>query len=146
MVIKLLSEGHEVVVWNRSKERISNFKLRISNFKYKDNLTVAQDIRDLFEKLSPPRIVWLMLPAHSTSSGSETGDPTQDILDEVEKYVDADDVIIDGGNAFFEDTERRYGHFRKKSVKFLGIGVSGGVIAARAGYPFMAGGEPCGYY
>ena len=56
-----------------------------------------------------------MLPAHSTSSGSETGDPTQDILGEIAKYVEAGDIVIDGGNAFFGDTERRYEHFGKKS-------------------------------
>src|SRR3989344_4947265 len=106
MVIKLLEEGHKVVVWNRTREKISLLRHRLrqgfegqegfegqANFK----LRVAETIEDLVKQLDKPRIVWLMLPAHSTrsagsvqaGSGLGTGDPTQEILDEVEKYVDA---------------------------------------------------------
>ena len=129
MVIKLLEGDHEVVVWNRSSSKVEELK---SKFKIQPvldrvetrsgNLKVASSVKDLVNQLDLPRVIWSMLPA---------GEATEEILDEVEKYVESGDVIIDGGNAFFEDTERRYRHFRKKFVKFLGIGVSGGVIAAR---------------
>ncbi|OGE15638.1 hypothetical protein A3J89_01635 [Candidatus Curtissbacteria bacterium RIFOXYB12_FULL_40_6] len=163
MVVKLLSEGHEVVVWNRSKERISNFQLllknnfsskkQISNFKYKNNLKAAKNLQDLTGNLDSPRVVWLMVPARSTgstsslqaSSVSVTGDATQEILDQVEKFIGKDDIVIDGGNAHFGDTQRRYEYFKKKGIHFLGIGVSGGIIAAEEGYPMMAGGAKKGY-
>ena len=145
MVIKLLGEGHEVVVWNRTREKISLLCHRLrqgfegqegfegqANFK----LRVAETIEDLVKQLDKPRIVWLMLPA---------GEATEEILGKVEKYVDADDVIIDGGNAHWPDTQRRYEHFSKKGVRFLGIGVSGGIIAAREGYPLMVGGDRSAY-
>ncbi|KKS04919.1 6-phosphogluconate dehydrogenase (decarboxylating) [Candidatus Curtissbacteria bacterium RIFCSPHIGHO2_12_41_11] len=143
MVIKLLEGDHEVVVWNRSSSKVEELK---SKFKIQPvldrvetrsgNLKVASSVKDLVNQLDLPRVIWSMLPA---------GEATEEILDEVEKYVESGDVIIDGGNAFFEDTERRYRHFRKKFVKFLGIGVSGGVIAAREGYPLMAGGDQSAY-
>src|SRR3989344_2235488 len=145
MVIKLLEEGHKVVVWNRTREKISLLCHRLrqgfegqegfegqANFK----LRVAETIEDLVKQLDKPRIVWLMLPA---------GEATEEILGKVEKYVDADDVIIDGGNAHWPDTQRRYEHFSKKGVRFLGIGVSGGIIAAREGYPLMVGGDRSAY-
>jgi len=136
MVIKLLEEGHDVVVWNRTKEKISNFKFQISNSQYKDNLKIANSIKDLVLKLEKPRIIWLMLPA---------GRATQEILDQVEDDIGSGDIVIDGGNAHYADTQKRFEHFKSKGIKFLGIGVSGGVIAARDGYPLMVGGDRSAY-
>ena len=136
MVIKLLKEGHEVVVWNRTAEKISNLKSQISNFKYRGNLILSTSVNDLTSRLDLPRIVWLMLPA---------GEATQEVLDQVENYIDANDIVIDGGNAHFTDTQKRYESFSKKGVEFLGIGVSGGLIAAKEGYPLMVGGSEKGY-
>ena len=136
MVAKLVNEGHEVVVWNRTKEKISNFKFQISNSQYKDNLKIANSIKDLVLKLEKPRIIWLMLPA---------GRATQEILDQVEDDIGSGDIVIDGGNAHYADTQKRFEHFKSKGIKFLGIGVSGGVIAARDGYPLMVGGDRSAY-
>ena len=162
MVVKLLTEGYEVVVWNRTKDKISLLRQGFegqANFK---NLSAAKSIEDLVEKLDKPRVVWLMLPARSTHSagsmqassgsgtrsnfsGSEAGDPTQEILDEIEKYIEEGDIVIDGGNAHWRDTQERFEHFQKRGVSFLGIGVSGGIIAAREGYPLMVGGSKKAY-
>lgn len=135
MVTKLFEEGHEVVVWNRSSSKIDDLKFKIEKFKFKSaigNLKVGLSIRDLTGKLGKPRIIWLMLPA---------GEATEEILKEVDLYVEMGDVVIDGGNAHYTDTQRRYDDFSKKGVLFLGIGVSGGVIASRAGYSLMIGGK-----
>ena len=139
MVTKLLNEGHEVVVWNRSKEKVEDLKVKIQNSKFEiasQNLKVGDSIEDLAKKLEKPRIVWSMLPA---------GEATQDILDQVEQYADKGDIVIDGGNAYYPDTQRRWEHFSQKGIKFLGIGVSGGVIAAVEGYPLMVGGDRSAY-
>ena len=144
MVLKLLREGHEVVVWNRSKEKVDSL---LSQKKPDWKISAAETVKELVESLDPPRIIWSMLPARSgtSSSGSETGDATQGILDQVEQYAEKEDIIIDGGNAKYTDTQRRYENFSKKQIRFLGIGVSGGVIAATEGYPLMVGGDRSAY-
>ncbi len=136
MVSKLLQEGHEVIVWNRSPEGISNFKFQISNFQSNINLKIAKNIGDLVKQLDKPRIVWSMVPA---------GEATQNILDEISKLAGKDDIVIDGGNAHFADTQTRFELARQTGIKYLGIGVSGGIIAATEGYPMMVGGDKNAY-
>ncbi len=137
MASKLLQEGHELVVWNRSKDVIEEFKIQNSKFKITiQNLKVAGTIKDLIASLEKPRIVWSMLPA---------GPATQDIMDQILKLVSKGDIVIDGGNSNFKDTQRRFEDFKKKNIKFLGIGVSGGIIAATQGYPMMVGGDKSAY-
>ena len=126
MVTKLVNEGHGVIVWNRTREKGDELKAQLPQ------LEIADSVGDLVKALAKPRIVWLMLPA---------GEATQEILDEVEKYVEAGDIVIDGGNAHYTDTQKRFDHFEAKEIRFLGIGVSGGIIAARDGYPLMVGGD-----
>lgn len=132
MVGKLLKEGHEVVVWNRTKEKIIDFRSQIVDKDQSAMLVVAESISDLIGKLDKPRIVWSMLPA---------GEITHQILDEISKFVDEGDMVVDGGNSKFSDTEEEAKKFKERNVRFLGIGVSGGIIAAQEGYPMMAGGN-----
>ncbi len=137
MVSKLLEEGHEVIVWNRSPDKISLLRQGFEGqANFKDNLIEASSVEDLVRQLEKPRIVWSMLPA---------GEATQEILGEVSKFVEAGDIVIDGGNSRFSDTDLRYDSFGKKGIRFLGIGVSGGVIARTAGYPMMVGGDRLAY-
>jgi len=120
MVIKLQKEGHEVVVWNRSEHE----------------LKTAATIEKLVKSLKSPRIIWSMVPA---------GEATQNVLDEVSKFVSKGDIVIDGGNSNFKDTEKRFKDFKNKGIRYLGIGVSGGVIAFENGYPLMVGGDKSAY-
>lgn len=137
MVGKLLRENHDLVVWNRSQEAINVFLSEVRNEKLEDgNLKIAKTIKELVNSLGKPRVVWLMLPA---------GEVTENILKEVLKFVQRDDIVIDGGNAHYKDTQRRFDEFKKKGIRFLGIGVSGGVIAATEGYPIMVGGDFSAY-
>jgi len=131
MVSKLLKEGHQVVVWNRSEGPVQELKSNSAG-----DLKIAKTIKELVASLDKPRIVWLMLPA---------GEATDTVLTEVEKYIDVDDIVINGANNNYIDTERQYNHFSKKGFKFLGIGVSGGVIAEFKGYPLMVGGDKSAY-
>jgi 6-phosphogluconate dehydrogenase len=143
IVEKLLADGHEVVAWNRSPEAISNLKTKIENRKSKtssfakasadkQNLKVGKSIEGLVLSLEKPRIVWLMLPP---------GDVTENSLQEVIKFVDEGDIVIDGGNAFYKDSERRSKALSAEGIAYLGIGVSGGIKAAETGYPMMIGGD-----
>lgn len=120
---KLIAGGHEVLAWNRT--RIENSELRIQN-----------SIKDLVQDLEKPRVIWLMLPQ---------GKPTDEILSEVQRYIEKNDIVIDGGNAFYKDTEKRFRTFAKKGIRFLGIGVSGGVHGEKNGYSLMVGGDKTAY-
>lgn len=138
MVIKLLREGHEVIVWNRSSGKVEELKLKVT-FREKirskrasEKLKVGKTIEDLVNQLDKPRVIWSMVPA---------GGATDEILNEVSKYIEVGDIVVDGGNSKYSDTQRRYESFIEKGIKFLGIGVSGGIIAATEGYPMMAGGN-----
>ena len=127
---KLVKEGHDVVVWNRSPEAVKAIQAEYPT------VTAFVHIQDALLHLTKPRVVWMMLPA---------GEATEEILVEVERFVQKDDIIIDGANSKFSDTETRFTRLREKEIKFLGIGVSGGVIAGVQGYPMMVGGDKGAY-
>ena len=131
MVLKLLKEGQEVAAWNRSEEAIRKIKAKT------ESLKIAETIKALVQSLEKPRVVWIMLPA---------GEAAENVLNEVSKYVQKGDIVIDGGNSNWKDTERRFKKFKKRGIKFLGIGVSGGIIAFEHGYPMMVGGDKEAYY
>ncbi len=135
IALKLLREGHEVVAWTRSESTISNFKFKISNSQSGKKLKIAKSVQDLINSLNLPRTVWLMVDANATG----------EVLDEVLKYVEKGDIIIDGGNSYYKDTQRRFENLKKRGIKFLGIGVSGGIIAEKQGYPLMVGGDVSAY-
>lgn len=135
MVKKLLAGGHEVIGWNRSKSGVD----ALVNSLTPDELQLfspADNVEHLVSSLVTPRVLWLMLPA---------GGATQGILDEIAPLLQKGDIIIDGGNAKYTDTQERVESFEKKGIRFLGIGVSGGILAATNGYPLMAGGDKTAY-
>lgn len=136
---KLILDGHEVIVWNRSDGPVEELKIKIEKSNTKNtnyNFKFFYTIQELVASLKSPKVIWMMLPA---------GSATQSILDEVLKYVLAGDIIIDGGNAYYKDTEQRSRILAASGIKFLGIGVSGGVKAFENGYPLMAGGDISAY-
>ena len=116
---KLVEEGHAVVGWNRSESPLKN----------------VDTIQELVEKLDKPRIIWIMVSYNAV----------EEVLLELKKYIEKDDIVIDGGNSFYKDTQRRFEEFEKSGIRFLGIGVSGGIIARENGYPLMVGGSKSGY-
>ncbi len=137
MVMKLLGEGHEVVVWNRTKEKVEVLKAEAApNWKLSD----AESVEDLVKKSAGdepgPKIIWSMLSA---------GEPTESMLSEIRKFTEKGDIVIDGGNSKHTDTQKNYEVFTKDEIEFLGIGVSGGIVAAVEGYPMMVGGSQTAY-
>ncbi len=134
---KLMKEGHHVVVWNRSRAILDEMRQNETEYIVNGQLVLAHTLEELRDTLQKPRILWAMLPA---------GDPTENVMTQLlETVVEQGDVVIDGGNAFYKDTERRAQQFAQKSVKYLGIGVSGGIVGATNGYPLMVGGDQTGY-
>ncbi|MBP6882070.1 MAG: NADP-dependent phosphogluconate dehydrogenase [Candidatus Levybacteria bacterium] len=150
MVEKLLLDGHDVIAWNRSPEPVESIKNYVAsrkqvkehNTSYKlpttmvGEFTGVQSIENLVKTLKSPRVVWVMLPA---------GDPTDDALTEVIKHTEKGDIVIDGANSFYKDTQRRSEELSKMDIRFLGIGVSGGIKAGEKGYPLMVGGDRSAY-
>jgi 6-phosphogluconate dehydrogenase len=140
MVDKLLAEKHELVVWNRSPGPLEDLQKehtrRESGRRKYGALSIAESLTDLVESLAEPRIIWMMLPA---------GEATEGVLAVLSDLIDEGDVLIDGGNSNYKDTERRFRILQEKKVKYLGIGVSGGIIAEKEGYPLMAGGDRSAY-
>jgi 6-phosphogluconate dehydrogenase len=133
---KLIEGNHSVVVWNRSTGILDQLRAEKSQAIIKGNLVLTHTIDELKNTLRAPRIVWTMLPA---------GDPTTNVMNQLKELLEKGDIFIDGGNAHFTDSERRAGEFSQKEIKFLGIGVSGGLFGLTNGYPLMVGGDQDAY-
>ena len=123
IALKLQKEGHKTIAWNRSEKLLKGVK-------------TTTNIKEVFDNLSKPAVLWLMLPA---------GSATEEVLKEASSYLKKGDIVIDGGNAHFSDTQKRFEHFKKKGIDFLGIGVSGGILAEKNGFPLMVGGSKKAY-
>jgi 6-phosphogluconate dehydrogenase len=93
----------------------------------------ATSLEELVERLAPPRAVWVMVPA---------GAPTEQVVADLGKRMDADDVIIDGGNSFYKDDVRRATALRSQGIHYVDVGTSGGIWGLERGYCLMIGGEP----
>jgi 6-phosphogluconate dehydrogenase len=94
-------------------------------------ISVASDLRELAALLSPPRAVLIMVPA---------GDAVDTVLDGLLPVLSRGDVVADGGNSHFRDTERRAARLAAAGIAYLGVGVSGGEAGARHGPSYMPGG------
>ncbi len=94
--------------------------------------STAKTLEELRDQLAAPRAFWLMVPA-----GKITEETFQTLLGLAER----DDVIVDGGNSNFHDSQRRYAAAKKRGIRFVDAGVSGGVWGLSVGYCLMVGGD-----
>ena len=125
MARRLSINSHTVVGYNRSKEIIDQLS--------GENIIIpAYSIGEVVNKLSKPRIIWLMVPA---------GDATEDNLIKIADLLSEGDIIIDGANSNFNDTVRRAKYLSDKNINFVDVGVSGGIWGLQEGYSLMIGGE-----
>ncbi|MGB7202618.1 MAG: NAD(P)-binding domain-containing protein, partial [Pyrinomonadaceae bacterium] len=99
-------------------------------------LDVGSDLPDFLAKLESPRNIMLLVPA---------GPIVDSVIADLIPHLDADDLIIDGGNSHFTDTERRETELSAKNIGFMGVGVSGGEEGARRGASIMPGGQRAHY-
>ena len=126
MVERLVKGGHTVIASNRSPGPIEEAA--------KKGAVPAKDIKELVTKLdTTPKVVWLMVPS---------GQVTEDKIWETAALLKEGDIIIDGGNSNFRDSMRRGAELKKKGIRFLDCGTSGGIWGLQVGYCMMAGGEP----
>ena len=124
MVRRLINRGHRCVVFARSPKSVDEL--------VKHNAVGAASVADLAQKLVRPRVVWLMVPAAAVDG----------TIAEILPYLDADDILIDGGNSYYVDDRRRARELAKKRVHYVDVGTSGGVWGLERGYCMMIGGEP----
>jgi 6-phosphogluconate dehydrogenase len=116
---------HEVVAFDPSPDAV---KQAVSN-----GAQGARSLADLVKKLSPPRMVWVMVPA---------GEVTEKLISQLSKLLDRDDTIVDGGNTKWTDDKRRAVELRKQGIHYIDVGTSGGVWGLEVGYCMMVGGPP----
>ena len=123
MVRRLLRGGHQCVVYDRSTEAVATLA--------GEGATGSESLEDFIAKLQRPRAVWLMIPAALVDA----------TLTELASKLDADDILIDGGNSHYIDDIRRATELKAKSLHYVDAGVSGGVWGLERGYCQMIGGE-----
>jgi 6-phosphogluconate dehydrogenase len=123
MARRLIRGGHDVIAYNRTREKI----LQIA----REGARPADSPSDLVEKLHTPRIVWLMLPAGGT---------VDEHIDIFANHLSAGDILIEGGNSFYKDDIRHAETLKAKGVHYIDAGVSGGIRGLENGYCIMAGG------
>lgn len=124
MAKRLMKGKHEVVVYNRSKEKVEEIA--------KEGAVAADSISDLVQKLSPRRVVWVMLPA---------GETTDMHLAKAATYLCEGDILVDGGNSYYKDDIRRAKEFDDLGINYMDAGISGGIWGLQIGYCAMVGGK-----
>ena len=114
--------------------RVVGFELKApSDELTRAGLTVVRALADFRTQLSPPRVIFLYIPA---------GPPVDQLLDDLARHLESGDILVDGGNSYWGDSVRRSERLAAKGVQFVDLGTSGGVDGARHGACFMAGGNP----
>jgi len=126
MVRRLVRDGHEIVIYNRTPEKTRELEAE------GEGATATFSIADLVADLEKPRAVWVMVPA---------GDATEAQIAELLEHLEPGDTIIDGGNTNFHDDVRRHADLAKKGIRYVDAGTSGGIWGLQVGYCLMVGGD-----
>ena len=124
IVRRLMRAGHECVVFDRDPSAGA----RLAG----EGAEAAGSLSDFVRALTPPRAVWIMVPA---------GEATESTVRELAPLLSPGDTIIDGGNSFWKDDIRRAGDLKSKGLAYIDAGTSGGVWGLERGYCLMLGGE-----
>ncbi|MFB5760627.1 NADP-dependent phosphogluconate dehydrogenase [Paenibacillus medicaginis] len=132
LALNIESKGFSVSLYNRSAEKTKEL-LEESPGK---NFAGTYSIEEFVQSLEVPRRILIMVKA---------GQPTDDTINQLVPYLDEGDILIDGGNAYFPDTQRRNKELSAKGLRFIGAGVSGGEEGALKGPAIMPGGQKEAY-
>ncbi len=121
---RLIQGGHSVVVFDSDPNVLA--------IAQKENILIANSLDELVGKLTKRKIVWIMLPA---------GEITNACILDLSDLLDRGDIIIDGGNSYYKDTQSIAEKLFKKDINFLDVGTSGGIWGLENGYSLMVGGD-----
>lgn len=123
MVRRLIEHGHTCVVYDVSPKAVSDL--------VDEDAVGSSSLAELVKKLAKPRTVWLMVPAAVVDN----------TISELLPHLQADDIVIDGGNSYYIDDIRRAKELRSKGIHYVDVGTSGGVRGLERGYCMMIGGD-----
>ena len=124
MAERLRLAGHKVVGFDFNKDAVAKLSAAGS--------VGVNSLEDLVKNLSAPRAVWIMVPA---------GDPVDQTIANLEKFMQKGDTFIDGGNSNYKDSQRRHSEAKAKGYEFIDAGTSGGIWGLKEGYSMMVGGD-----
>ena len=124
MARRLLKGKHKVVAYNRSSERTREIS--------REGATGAYSLEEMVEMLTPPRVIWLMIPA---------GKPVDELISNLRGLLGKGDIILDGGNSFYKDDLRHKEELKSSGIHYMDVGVSGGIWGLKVGYCLMIGGD-----
>lgn len=130
LVLNMADHGYAVAVFNRTSSKTDEFLKGPAKGK---KIAGAHELKDFVAQLKRPRRVMLMVKA---------GDPVDEFIDQLVPLLEKGDIIIDGGNSHFPDSQRRFEALKAKGLLFIGAGISGGEEGARHGPSIMPGGNP----
>jgi len=128
IILNMNDHGFTVCAFNRTVSKVDDF---LANEAKGTKIIGARSIEDMCKKLKKPRRVMLLVKA---------GDAVDEFISQILPFFEAGDIIIDGGNSHFPDSERRYLQLKEQGIHFIGCGVSGGEEGARNGPSMMPGG------
>lgn len=126
-------KGFGVALYNRHGDRTDKL---MADHGHEGRFTPSKDVAGFAASLSKPRVLIIMVKA---------GKPVDDVIAELEPHLEEGDIVIDGGNSLFTDTDRRFAALKQKKLRFIGMGVSGGEEGALEGPSMMPGGERSAY-
>jgi 6-phosphogluconate dehydrogenase len=124
IVRRLMKHGHSTVVYDKDAKAVAAIAA--------DGADGARALEEFVSKLEKPRTAWVMLPA---------GKITEATIDALAKLMESGDVIIDGGNTFWQDDVRRGKALQERGIHYIDVGTSGGVWGIDRGYCMMIGGD-----
>ncbi|MGA8042808.1 MAG: decarboxylating NADP(+)-dependent phosphogluconate dehydrogenase [Terracidiphilus sp.] len=133
LVLNMNDHGFKVAVFNRTVSKVDDF---LANEAKGTQVVGAHSLQELASLLKRPRRVMLMVKA---------GDTVDQMIDHALPYLEPGDIVIDGGNSLFTDSNRRTKSLAEKGILFIGTGVSGGEEGARRGPSIMPGGNPAAW-
>ncbi len=124
MTERLLRDGHEVVVFDLSKDAVKAAEQK--------GAVGAESLTDAVAKLPDRKVVWLMVPA---------GKVVESVIGQIAPHLNENDIIVDGGNSNWHDTQERAARLLENGIRYIDCGTSGGVWGLKNGYCLMYGGE-----
>jgi len=130
LILNMNDHGFTVVAFNRTVSKVDDF---LANEAKGTNVIAAHSVEEMVAYLKKPRRIMLMVKA---------GEAVDETIEHILPHLEAGDIIIDGGNSLFTDTERRVKEAEAKGLLYVGTGVSGGEEGARHGPSIMPGGSP----
>lgn len=133
LILNMNDHGFVVCAYNRTTEKVDKF---LANEAKGTKVIGAHSIQEMVDKLKKPRRVMLLVKA---------GSAVDDFIEQLLPFLEKGDIIIDGGNSEYTDSQRRTEYLSKKGILFVGSGVSGGEEGARYGPSLMPGGNPAAW-